>query len=322
MISKKQIRIFIVSSLCLISGACSSLPNSKLSSAERDFLIEVFKEPVVKPQLDEKHLAPVAPFVRSYRKGVVFIVSRDAPSTLGYLGQIWDSSKEAAVEFPNLWKVLGIPTSLAFGGALEFFRYGMGSGFVVGVQGRSMFVLTNAHVVQKSPTSVRLRTVGGKVLEGGLFEGQEAELIWKDAELDVALLKIQLTEPVPQDWALPLGTVTAKHLGQHCFTMGYPDRGEDIFEASPQYPTATLGLVSSLKARPRGTPRVLDGFLQTDAAINPGNSGGPLFDMTGSVIGINKGIWAGPLTSNIGFVIPINDVREAILKELRSQSPS
>src|SRR5262249_13718663 len=56
-----------------------------------------------------------------------------------------------------------------------------------------------------------------------------------------------------------------------------------------------------------------DDFLQTDAAINPGNSGGPLFDMEGSVVGVNTAI-AGP-GSSIGFAVPATVVR-ALLPEL------
>ncbi|MEO7057393.1 MAG: PDZ domain-containing protein, partial [Caldimonas sp.] len=48
-------------------------------------------------------------------------------------------------------------------------------------------------------------------------------------------------------------------------------------------------------------------FIQTDAAVNPGNSGGPLFDGTGSVVGINAQIYSrSGGFQGVSFAIPIN----------------
>ena len=56
--------------------------------------------------------------------------------------------------------------------------------------------------------------------------------------------------------------------------------------------------------------------IQIDAAINPGNSGGPLFDETGTVIGITSSIASTGSSSSsssepsgsigMGFAIPSN----------------
>jgi serine protease Do len=48
-------------------------------------------------------------------------------------------------------------------------------------------------------------------------------------------------------------------------------------------------------------------FIQTDAAVNPGNSGGPLFDGSGSVVGINAQIYSqSGGFQGLSFAIPIN----------------
>src|SRR5215208_5883709 len=62
--------------------------------------------------------------------------------------------------------------------------------------------------------------------------------------------------------------------------------------------------------------RLLDRYIQTDAAINFGNSGGPLINARGEVIGINAAI--SSRASNIGFAVPINQA-SAILPQLRDK---
>ena len=58
--------------------------------------------------------------------------------------------------------------------------------------------------------------------------------------------------------------------------------------------TVTSGIVSAigrggLSLPTRGTGGYgVENFIQTDAAINPGNSGGGLFNLEGSIVGINS----------------------------------
>ena len=69
--------------------------------------------------------------------------------------------------------------------------------------------------------------------------------------------------------------------------------------------TATSGIVSA-KGRSLPGDAVVP-FIQTDAAVNPGNSGGPLFDGSGSVVGINSQIYSrSGGFQGVSFAIPIN----------------
>ena len=67
------------------------------------------------------------------------------------------------------------------------------------------------------------------------------------------------------------------------------------------------GLCRVIASPANGQP--IRDVIQTNAAINPGNSGGPLFDSTGSLIGINTAITATSGAScGLGFSISIHSV--------------
>jgi len=85
--------------------------------------------------------------------------------------------------------------------------------------------------------------------------------------------------------------------------------------------TVTTGIVSAIG---RGQLNLLssrdrysvENFIQTDAAINPGNSGGGLFNLQGSLIGINTAIASRTGTYiGYGFAIPV-DLVKAVVSDL------
>ena len=132
------------------------------------------------------------------------------------------------------------------------------------------------------------------------------DLIGADAQIDLAVLKIDNTDVKP----LKLADSDTTQVGDFVLAIGNPFGFEE---------TVTDGIISS-----KGRPNRADAFsdlLQTNAAINPGNSGGPLINLRGEVVGINTAIISSSGGSQgVGFAIPSNTVRtalESLLKQGR-----
>jgi serine protease Do len=172
----------------------------------------------------------------------------------------------------------------------EFKQPSLGSGFIIDKEG---FVVTNNHVIQDADQI--------KVKLGGDIE-YDAEVVGRDPNTDLALLKIKTGKDLP---VLKLGDSDELKIGQWVVAIGSPFGLER---------TVTAGIVSA-KGRVIGSGPY-DNFIQTDASINPGNSGGPLINMEGEVVGINTAIIAAG--SGIGFAIPVN-LAEKIISQLKSE---
>lgn len=166
----------------------------------------------------------------------------------------------------------------------------LGTGFIVDPAG---YVVTNNHVVD-----------GADGVKVKLADDREfsAEIVGRDAKLDLALLKLKGATNLP---AARLGSSDRLRVGEHVLAVGNP------FGLGH---TVTLGIVSA-KARSIGAGPY-DDFIQTDASINPGNSGGPLFNWKGEVVGINTAIRAG--ANGIGFAIPVDSLKD-VLTQLREK---
>ena len=168
-----------------------------------------------------------------------------------------------------------------------------GSGFVVSSDG---LVVTNNHVIDGA-TSVRV-----------LMDGREypAEIKGIDPATDLALLKIDVEEPLP---FLALGDSEDLRVGDWVMAIGSPFRLEN---------SVTVGVVSAKGRQINISQQTssFENFIQTDAAINFGNSGGPLVNLRGEVVGINTAINWG--SENIGFAVPVNVLRQ-ILPQLRDE---
>ncbi len=169
---------------------------------------------------------------------------------------------------------------------------GMGSGFVVGPEG---YVVTNNHVVE-----------GADAITVTFDDGTryEAELRGTDPKTDLALLKIEVDEPLPY---ARFGNSDRMRVGDWVIAIGNP------FGLGG---TATTGIVSARGRDIQSGP--FDDFLQIDAPINRGNSGGPLFDIAGQVVGVNTAIFSPNGGSvGIGFAIPAAQA-EPVIEQLRS----
>jgi serine protease Do len=166
-----------------------------------------------------------------------------------------------------------------FGGPRARKRQNLGSGVIVNADG---YILTNAHVV------ARADKVHVLVASGDEFE---ARVIGSDADLDLAVLKIDAPGALP---AIPVGRSDDLLIGEDVIAIGNP------FGLSH---TVTRGVVSALNRSVTIEGNTYENFIQTDAAINPGNSGGPLLNVHGDLIGINTAILGR--AEGIGFATPI-----------------
>lgn len=159
---------------------------------------------------------------------------------------------------------------------------GMGTGVVIDSRG---YVLTNYHVVQgvreiEVTTADRQRTT--------------AKLLAHDPETDLAILKVDLSRPLPR---IKIGTSSDLMLAETVTAVG---------NAYGYEHTVTVGIISQLGRTVQvNDDQVYRNLIQTDAAINPGNSGGPLLNMNGDMIGINVAVRIG--AQGIAFAIPVND---------------
>lgn len=156
---------------------------------------------------------------------------------------------------------------------------GLGAGFLVDA-GRG-WIMTNAHVVGRSPSRVEVA-----------FHGQEfseAQKVYVDPFLDVAIIRVservdtrEIAEPRLECGSMP-------PVGHAVGAFGHPWRLEF---------TGTRGIISGVTARYRTE------LLQTDAPINQGNSGGPLISLdSGRIVGINTAGIRGAQNTNFAVAI-------------------
>ena len=143
------------------------------------------------------------------------------------------------------------------------------------------WIATNAHVVQKSPSRVRVSFKGHPYMM--------VEKVYTDSHFDFAIVKIDPSKIPAFARSATLECANAPIAGTPVIGFGHP--------WSLEY-TATRGIISGVK-----TLSSVEN-LQTDTAINPGNSGGPLIEeRTGNIVGIN----ASGLTNSEGlnFAVPV-----------------
>jgi S1-C subfamily serine protease len=167
-----------------------------------------------------------------------------------------------------------------------------GSGVVITADG---FMLTSAHVVAGPGSGGRASFVDGRELR--------FSVVGADPFSDLAVLRADSRDLVPAE----LGDAEALRVGQLVVAIGNPNG----FAGS-----VTAGVVSalgrSLPAGSRGSHRIIDNVIQTDAALNPGNSGGALANGRGQVVGVNTAV-AGV---GLGLAVPVNEATRRIVGAL------
>ena len=210
-----------------------------------------------------------------------------------------NESMESVVVKKSIDSVVGINTvskvtRQSFFGPQSGYVEGIGSGSIVSEDG---YIVTNSHVVSD-----------GEAKEiNVLFNNGEtapAELVWNDASLDLAIIKVASDNKNLK--AIDIGDSDEIGVGDRVVAIGNPLG----FELQS---TVTSGIISGLnRSVSFNTGVQMDGLMQTDAAINSGNSGGALLNSRGQLIGINTAK-AGN-SDGIGFAIPINSVKSVIDK--------
>jgi serine protease DegS len=168
----------------------------------------------------------------------------------------------------------------------------LGSGVVIAEHG---LILTNNHVIQ-----------GADEILVALQDGRtaNANVIGRDTETDLALLKIELEDVPVMDFA----SHNTLQVGDICLAIGNP------FGVGQ---TVTMGIVSATGRNQLGITTYED-FIQTDAAVNPGNSGGALVNADGQLIGINTAIYSkSGGNQGIGFAIPLNHALRVVADLLK-----
>jgi Do/DeqQ family serine protease len=163
----------------------------------------------------------------------------------------------------------------------------LGSGVII--DGERGFILTNAHVIERSG-NIKV------VLEDE--REFEAKIVGADPDSDLAVLQIDSKTRLP---SIEMGSSDDLMIGETVIAIGNP------FGFSH---TVTTGVISAVNRSIRSEERVFLDFIQIDASINPGNSGGPLLNINGDLIGINTAIYAK--AQGIGFAIPINKAKKII----------
>ena len=165
----------------------------------------------------------------------------------------------------------------------QYVAQGAGSGVIISEDG---YIVTNNHVIEDaSNITVTLRS----------GESYKADLVGTDADVDIALIKIDATGLTTAIF----GDSDTIEVGDKSVIIGNP--------LGTLGGSVTEGIISALDRS-----IVIDGktmhLMQTDAAVNPGNSGGGMFNGQGELIGIVVAKSGSSEIDNIGFVIPINNV--------------
>lgn len=176
-----------------------------------------------------------------------------------------------------------------------------GSGIIISEDG---YIVTNNHVVDSSSSNSSYsyydlsEATSVKVKLHGSDELYDAKIVGKDAQTDLAVLKIDKTGLTAAEFA----NSDEATVGEFAMAVGSP-LGLDT--------TVTTGIVSAVnrEVEADGTTYVC---IQTDAAINSGNSGGALVNGDGKVMGINTLKLSGSGVEGIGFAIPINSTLDVI----------
>lgn len=169
-----------------------------------------------------------------------------------------------------------------------------GSGVIIysDEEADALYIVTNQHVVADA------MTLSVSFVDNSVYE---AQLCGTDEELDLAVLKVALTDlseqTLEQIDVISIGDSDALEVGEQVVAIG---------NALGYGQSVTTGIVSALNRSITNEDGTTSSYIQTDAAINPGNSGGALLNLDGELIGINTAKLSSTDVEGMGYAIPIS----------------
>ena len=212
-----------------------------------------------------------------YRSVETTVDKSDMP-VIDIANKVSDSVVEITTEF----------VTTGYFGYGQYINEGAGSGVIISDDGK---IITNNHVITGSSNNQTADKITVRLRNG---EEYSATLIGRDADSDIAVLKIDAENLSPAVW----GDSDALEVGEQIVVVGNP-----LGELGG---TVTTGIVSA-SDREIKIDDVTMTLIQTDAAVNPGNSGGGMFNGAGELIGIVNAKSSGTGIEGLGFAIPGND---------------
>ena len=179
----------------------------------------------------------------------------------------------------------------------------MGSGVIVDRDAKSLYIITNNHVIDGA-TDLVVAFEDGSTAKG--------EIKGTAAYTDLALVEVKLSEleknTLNKVNVARIGSSDELKVGQMVMAIG---------NALGYGQSLTVGYVSA-KDRVVNVNDITMKLIQTDAAINPGNSGGALLNLEGEVVGINSVKFSDRSVEGMGYAIPMATVKP-LINELKTK---
>lgn len=199
-----------------------------------------------------------------------------------------------------------VKVSTGFFGEREYAATGAGSGVIIGDNGRELWIVTNAHVVDNT---TEIYVVLADDTEAAAYVKGSSE------ENDIAVLGVRLEDLSDNTKqtirTAAFGNSNSLKLGEGVVAIG---------NAMGWGQSVTTGVVSALSRNVKFSDGTQMTLLQISAAINPGNSGGALLNARGELIGINNAKYSSEEVEGVGFAIPISSIMD-VMEELSLMQP-
>lgn len=202
-----------------------------------------------------------------------------------------------------------------------------GSGFLVGTEENSQYVVTNDHVanclthqyMNDEGLSSIAEFLG--VADSNKIEWKirivikrdsyiDAEIVQNSAQSDVAILKME--QPIYGRTVLTLAPDAEVNNTENIYALGFPGivmayKNDQVYTS--ENVTTTVGTVSNVATSDMVTGSPIE-YINHSAIISEGNSGGPLLNEDGYVIGVNS--WYSGDAVGYYFSLRIKEVTDIL----------